>query len=403
MNEVELKQKIYDGLTDKKVEISEEVKNRIELEWETFSKNGQLNYLAFYYDLVSFAKENGIKIGSGRGVACCSLILYALDITQINPLRYGLIFERVPKNLDIDLDVETEQREKIINYLKQKYGENNVLRSVAYDSHKIPHPHASRWIIKKYGDDLPVSNVDGETVVMYEAADVDKLQLFNVDLLGLNVLSDIKDTVSLIKERYNVDIVFDSDKCDDEKTFSLINSLDTEDIFDLSGESFKRLIKKYPVNSLNDISFIIALCRPPFIGSSEICDEGPTRLNKYLTETRGLLLYQEQVTEILRDLCDIDYAEAEKVRKLLATRKYDEASEYENTFTEKASAKYGYKIANKIWDYLWNNSRYCFLKAHSISYAFMAYQSAYLKANYRKEFGEIFTERHKELPCKNRT
>ena len=108
-------------------------------------------------------------------------------------------------------------------------------------------------------------------------------------------------------------------------------------------------------------------------------------------------MYQEQVTEILHDLCNIDYVEAERVRKLLATRKCDEAFEYKNVFTEKFSAKYGYEIANKIWDYLWNNSRYCFLKAHSISYAFMAYQSAYLKAHYRQEFGEIFTERRKEF------
>lgn len=244
MNEVELRQKIYDGLTDKKVEISEEVESRIELEWGTFSKNNQINYLAFYGDLVSFAKENDIKIGSGRGVACCSLILYALDITKINPLRYGLIFERIPKKLDIALEVETEQRVKIINYLKQKYGENNVLRPVAYSYvHKIPHPHASRWIIKKDGDALPVSKVGGETVVMCGTAETDELQLFSVDLLGLNVLSDIKDTVALIKERYNIDIVFDSGKCDDEKTFSLINSLDAEDVFFLSGESLKRLIK----------------------------------------------------------------------------------------------------------------------------------------------------------------
>ena len=194
----------------------------------------------------------------------------------------------MPKNLDIELDIETAQRVKIINYLKQKYGENNVLRPVTYDIHKIPHPHASRWIIKKNGDVLPVSKMDGKTVAMYEAAEVDKLQLFNVDLLGLNVLSDIKDTVSLIKERYNIDIVFNSDKCDDEKTFSLINFLDTEDVFFLSGDSFKRLIKNYPVNCLNDISFIMALCRPPFIESSEICNESPTELSKYLTETRCL-------------------------------------------------------------------------------------------------------------------
>ena len=148
---------------------------------------------------------------------------------------------------------------------------------------------------------------------------------------------------------------------------------------------------------MSSISFMMALCRPPFIKSSELRDESPMELNKYLTETNGLLLYQEQVMEILHDLCEIDFVEAERVRKLLAMRKHEEVSEYKKVFTEKFSAKYGYGIANNVWDYLWNNCRYCFLKAHSISYAFTAYQSAYLKANHRKEFDEIFTERRKEF------
>lgn len=147
MDNAALKQKIYDGLSDKRIGISEKVKSRIEFEWETFDKNNQLEYLAFYDDLVAFAKDNDIKIGSGRGAACCSLVLYALDITQINPIQHGLIFERMPKKLDIDFDVEPTRRDEIIKYLKQKYGENNVLRSVAYDVHNKRHPNACKWII----------------------------------------------------------------------------------------------------------------------------------------------------------------------------------------------------------------------------------------------------------------
>lgn len=397
MNNIELKQKVYDGLFDKGVEISEKVKSRIELEWETFDNNNQLDYITFYYDLVSFAKDNDIKIGSGRGVSCCSLVLYALDITKINPLNYGLIFERIPKRLDVDFDVEPMRREEIVQYLKQKYGEENVLRSVAYDVHKKPHPHACKWIIKKDGDALPVSEVDGELVIICEDDAVNSTQLFNVDLLTLNVLSDIKDTVALIKERYTEDVVFDADKCEDEKTFSLINALDTEDVFQLSFESSKELIKKYPIKSLNDISFIIAICRPPYIGETEILEKSPAELSEFLTETNGVLVYQEQVIEILHKLCDIDFGEAERVRKLLVTRNLDDAVEFEKIFTEKVSVKYGSEIANKIWEYLWDNSSYCFLKAHSLSYAFTAYQSADLKANYRKEFRAIFTKRRKEF------
>lgn len=397
MNNAELKQKIYDGLSDKGIEIGEKIKSRIELEWETFDTNDQLDCLSFYHDLVSFARDNDIKIGSGRGVACCSLVLYALDITQINPLNYGLIFERMPKNLDIDFDVEPKGRERIIKYLKQKYGEGNVLRAVSYDLHKKPRPHTCKWIIKKDGDALPIAEVDGESVVMCENNEVNGMPLFHVNLLTLNVLSDIKGTLSLIKERYNEGVVFDSDKCDDEKTFSLINALDMEDVFILSCESSKELIKKYPVQSLNDISFIIAVCRPPYIDELEKLGESPTELSGFLTETNGVLVYQEQVMEILYRLCDIDFDEAEKARKFLATRNADKAAEFKKIFTEKVSAKYGYEIANKTWGYLWNNSRYCFLKAHSISYAFMAYQSAYLKANYRKEFDEIFTKRRKDF------
>lgn len=397
MDNAALKQKIYDGLSDKGIGISENVKSRIEFEWETFDKNDQLENLSFYYDLVAFAKDNDIKIGSGRGVACCSLVLYALDITQINPLKHGLIFERMPKKLDIDFDVEPTRRDEIIQYLKQKYGENNILRSVAYDVHNKPHPNACKWIIKKDSDVLPVAEADGEFVVMYENNEVNGMPLFHVDLLELNVLSDIKDTLSLIKERYGEDVVFDADKCEDEKTFSLINALDTEDVFQLSFESAKGFIKKYPAKSLDDISFILAVCRPPYIDKLESLGEKPTELSRFLTETKGVLVYQEQVMEILHELCDIDFGEANRVRKLLATRNSDDAAVFKKIFTEKVSAKCGYEIANKTWGYLWNNSLNCFLKAHSMSYAFMAYQSAYLKANYRKEFDEIFTKRRKDF------
>ena len=152
------------------------------------------------------------------------------------------------------------------------------------------------------------------------------------------------------------------------------------------------LIKKYPVKNLNDLSFIIAMFRPYMDELKPSCDEEvKLLLNSYLSETHGLLIYQEQLMNILHGLADFSYEEAEGARRQIAKRKYDNKPDYKALFMERAIVKFGVKLSNKIWDYLYDIGKYCFLKAHSISYAFMSYQTACLKANYRKEFDEIFS------------
>ena len=473
-DENKLKQEIYEGIKIRGISVTEEVKDRIELEWETFKKNGQLNYINFFKELCAFAKNNNISIGSGRGPVCASLILYALNITEINPLNFDLIFERIPKKLDIDIDVEPSGSEKILNHLKEVYGENNVL-GVTHDCsyytqgllvdvakayncseeyiNKISNAfiktrdkysyvrkladvlplhfsplyqdkelielyrqdemfrkiaevvdrlegisfsktqHACKWIIKSDNEIVPVAKIGKEEVAMLNANEVEYLGVFNIDILKLSPLKNIKDTVSLIHENYGTDILFDADKCDDEKTFNLINSLDTENIFELFGsEGANELIKKYPVKNLNDLSFIIAMFRPYMDELKPSCDEEvKLLLNSYLSETHGLLIYQEQLMNILHGLADFSYEEAEGARRQIAKRKYDNKPDYKALFMERAIAKFGVKLSNKIWDYLYDIGKYCFLKAHSISYAFMSYQTACLKTNYRKEFDEIFS------------
>ena len=473
-DENKLKQEIYEGIKIRGISVTEEVKDRIELEWETFKKNGQLNYINFFKELCAFAKNNNISIGSGRGPVCASLILYALNITEINPLNFDLIFERIPKKLDIDIDVEPSGSEKILNHLKEVYGENNVL-GVTHDCsyytqgllvdvakayncseeyiNKISNAfiktrdkysyvrkladvlplhfsplyqdkelielyrqdemfrkiaevvdrlegisfsktqHACKWIIKSDNEIVPVAKIGKEEVAMLNANEVEYLGVFNIDILKLSPLKNIKDTVSLIHENYGTDILFDADKCDDEKTFNLINSLDTENIFELFGsEGANELIKKYPVKNLNDLSFIIAMFRPYMDELKPSCDEEvKLLLNSYLSETHGLLIYQEQLMNILHGLADFSYEEAEGARRQIAKRKYDNKPDYKALFMERAIAKFGVKLSNKIWDYLYDIGKYCFLKAHSISYAFMSYQTAFLKANFRKEFDEVFS------------
>ena len=475
-DENKLKQEIYEGIKIRGISVTEEVKDRIEFEWETFKKNGQFNYINFFKELCAFAKNNNISIWSGRGPVCASLILYALSITDINPLNYGLIFERVPKKLNIDIDVEPSGYEKIINYLKEVYGENNVL-GVTHDCsyytqgllvdvakayncseeyiNKISNAfiktgdkysylkkladvlplhfsplyqdkeltelykqdemfrkianvvdrlegisvsktqHACKWIIKSDNEIVPVEKIGKEEVAMLNANEVEYLEVFNIDILKLSPLKNIKNTVSLIRENYGTDILFDVDKCDDERTFNLINSLDTENIFELFGsEGANKLIKKYPVKNLNDLSFIIAMFRPYMDELKPSCDEEvKVLLNSYLSETHGLLLYQEQLMTILHDIVGFSYEEADGARKQIAKKKYDNKPDYKALFMERAIAKFGVKLSNKIWNYLYDNGKYCFLKAHSTSYAFMSYQTAFLKANFRKEFDEVFNKK----------
>ena len=400
-----LKESILMGLGKRNIEITLEVQKRIELEWNTFKENDQLNRLFIVYDLMSWAKNNNIKYGSGRGASCGSLILYALGITDINPLTYNLIFERMGKVLDIDIDSESPA--KMVDYLKSKYGKENVLR-VAYhrkensltkqtkvngvkqtsDSLYI---HACKIVIfDQTKADLPIIEINGEKVFLCDNEEIKRLNIFDLDILGLNILKKIENCKDLIYEKYGKTINFNADNCDDAKTFKLFSDYDVEEVFAFCrNNDIKKFVIKHKINSLTEISAVSVLSISDTFG--KIDDKEIHRmLEPYLKETYGLFLYQEQMLEILYNLMGFTYSEAESIRQFITKPKNQYDIDYKAMFFEKACKKYSKDIADRLWVTLCECGKKTYLKAHFISYAYMSYQTAYLKANYKAEFDKFF-------------
>ena len=453
--------------------VSNKYKERILYELDVINKMGFVDYFLIVYDYVLYAKKNDIFVGPGRGSAAGSLVSYSLGITNIDPIKYGLLFERFlninrKKMPDIDIDFESDKRINMIEYVKNKYGFDKVavgltfnnykakliLRDLAkllkvdsnvfdkfikninsslslkenYQNEKVKKyiemyselknlydisyhleglkkntsTHAAGVIIssEKLGKIIPISNEDGTLKTGIEMPYLEKMGLLKMDFLALEKLNIISKVSKKIK---NFDI--NSIPLGDKKTLKIFYDANTDDIFQFESSYAKSVLDKLKITSFNELTVSLALVRP---GANKQIDEYLKNkkdginltgdLAGILGATYGTIIYQEQVMKIFEKVGGYSLFEADDIRVAISKKKEDIINAQHDKFVS-GGIKNGYskefveKLFNKIKEF----GGYGFNKSHSVAYALVSYQMAYLKANYPKEFMFYLLENNKDI------
>lgn len=453
--------------------VSNKYKERILYELDVINKMGFVDYFLIVYDYVLYAKKNDIFVGPGRGSAAGSLVSYSLGITNIDPIKYDLLFERFlninrKKMPDIDIDFESDKRINMIEYVKNKYGFDKVavgltfnnykakliLRDLAkllkvdsnvfdkfikninsslslkenYQNEKVKKyiemyselknlydisyhleglkkntsTHAAGVIIssEKLGKIIPISNEDGTLKTGIEMPYLEKMGLLKMDFLALEKLNIISKVSKKIKN-FNINNI----PLDDKKTLKIFYDADTDDIFQFESSYAKSVLDKLKITSFNELTVSLALVRP---GANKQIDEYLKNkkeginltgdLTGILSSTYGTIIYQEQVMKIFEKVGGYSLFEADDIRVAISKKKEDIINAQHDKFVY-GGIKNGYskefveKLFNKIKEF----GGYGFNKSHSVAYALVSYQMAYLKANYHKEFMFYLLENNKDI------
>ena len=448
--------------------------DRLQLELTVIEKTGFISYFLIVADFIRHGREIGISCVA-RGSAAGSLVTYLLDIANVDPIRYGLLFERFlnPERVnppDIDIDFADDRRADVIEYVRQKYGRDcvaqiitfgtmgakSVIRDVgrvmglsygecdrlakmiptdlkmtlalalkqspefkeAYnteqntrelvdmalvleDTARNSSVHAAGVVIS----DKPLVNLlplkqdeDGTIVTQYAMNPVGDLGLLKMDFLGLKTLTVLRNTVEMVKRTQGIDIVLDDLPLDDAKTYDILNKGNTVGVFQLESGGMRDLCRKFQISSVEHITALVALYRPgpmdlipDFIerrhGRVQIQYAHPL-LESISKETYGVLIYQEQVMQATQLLAGYTLGAADLLRRAMGKKKIEEMQSQRATFVKgcKERNHIPESKANEVFDLLEKFAGYGFNKSHAAAYAIVAYQTAYLKANYPVEF-----------------
>ncbi|HVM48092.1 MAG TPA: DNA polymerase III subunit alpha, partial [Candidatus Acidoferrum sp.] len=450
------------------------VMDRLALELKVIEKTGFISYFLIVGDFVRYGHSKGISCVA-RGSAAGSIVTYLLGISNVDPIRYGLLFERFlnPERVnppDIDIDFADDRRADVIEYVREKYGRDavaqiitfgtmgakSVVRDVgrvmglsygecdrlakmipfdlkmtlekalkqspelkeAYENEEVTRElidtafvledltrnasvHAAGVVI----GDQPLVNLlplkqdeDGVIVTQYAMNPVGNLGLLKMDFLGLKTLTVIRNTCEMIKQGHGVDVPIDGLPLDDAKTYDLLNKANTLGVFQLESGGMRDLCRKFQISSIEHITALIALYRP---GPMELIPEYIKRrqgevkieyehelLEPICRETYGIMVYQEQVMQATQVLAGYSLGSADLLRRAMGKKKAEEMAKQREHFVKgcaKVNAIPAGK-ANQIFDLLEKFAGYGFNKSHAAAYAVVAYQTAYLKANYPVEF-----------------
>ncbi|MCD5390570.1 DNA polymerase III subunit alpha [candidate division NPL-UPA2 bacterium] len=465
-----------DGLRLHYPEPTPQVEERLRHELEIIRETGYSSYFLIVWDFIHYAKEKGIAVGPGRGSVAGSLTAYLLGITEIDPLKYGLLFERFlnPERVkppDIDIDFCYERRQEVIDYVVEKYGSDRVaqiitfgtmaakaairdvgralnmpygevdriaklvpnelnitlnqalerepeLKELARSDERIGRlmkvalsleglvrhasTHAAGVVISEepLTDSVPLfKGGNGEITTQYDMDSVAEIGLLKIDLLGLRTLTVIHDTINILKYTRGKEIKLEEIPLDEENTFELLSSARSSGVFQLESSGMKDLLRKLSPEKFEDIIAIVGLHRPGPLGSGMVTDfiKGKHQLSspKYdhpdlepiLKETYGVILYQEQIMRIVNKLAGFSLGQADILQRAISKKIPEVMDEQRQAFLDGAiKNRVGKKVANKIFDLISHFAGYGFNKAHSTAYAMIAYQTAYLKANYPVEF-----------------
>lgn len=456
-----------------------DVLERTDYELQVIDGMGFNGYMLIVQDFINWGKNQGIIFGPGRGSAAGSIIAYALHITDLDPLSYGLLFERFlnPDRIsmpDIDVDIQDNRRDEVIQYCADKYGSDRVSNIVTFGKMAaraavrdvarvmqvpyaeadrlakiIPQPVQGRHIplkvsIEKDPDlkreyetnttskeviDLAIAlegtirshgvhacgvviapselvgfvplemAQKGVVATQFSMGQIEELGLLKMDFLGLSNLTIIKNTLRIIKKAYGTDIDMKTVPLDDLKTFELLGRGDTTGVFQFESSGMKRYLRELKPTEFNDVIAMGALYRPgplsagltdSFIkrknGLEEVTYAHPL-MKPALESTYGVLVYQEQVMQISRDVCGFTGGEADTLRKAIGKKKLDVMQKMQVKFIEGAVANgVPQAVIEKFWKDLLGFADYCFNKSHSACYGLTSYWTAYLKAHYPSAF-----------------
>jgi len=468
-------QKAWSGLKARmEGEIPDEYAKRLEEELGIIRSMGFAGYFLIVADYIQYAKANGIPVGPGRGSAAGSLVAYALGITDIDPIRWNLLFERFlnpeRKSMpDIDVDFCQSRRDEVIEYVKNKYGPEYVCQITTFGNMKakavvrdvgrvlgmsygdvdriaklIPNdlnitleealkveprlkqlmesdPMVSRLITiarsleglsrhasvhaggvvisdsRPLVEHIPVyMDKKGMLISQYDMKRVEQVGLIKLDMLGLKTLTVIQKALEILKSR-GIDLDISNIPLDDAATYELISDGDTSSVFQLESSGMKQMLKRLRPEKFEDIIAAVALYRPgpmDLIPSYTDRKHGREKieyphplLEPILKETYGIIVYQEQVMQIAQKLAGYSLGKADLLRRAMGKKIPAEMAQHREIFVEGA-VKNGVtqQVAVEIFDLMEKFANYGFNKSHAAAYALVAYQTAYLKAHYFREF-----------------
>ncbi len=395
--------------------IPPEYKQRLEEEILHIRKMGYADYFLLIWDVVRYAKSAGITVGPGRAAEPGCLALYACGVTEVDPIKHGLLFERFmnPERIalpDIDIDVAPRDRSALVRYLEEKHGEGRVfsvcsLRTGYYEICG----YKTAILTDESVELIPlIRNENGVVITQYEGLGLERFGALDVNILPLNVLGTLDKAIRRIREK-EPDFRLDNIDLADQETFDMLRTGKSESVFAFENESMRELLKKAFPNSMADLAAIYALDRPgteDFIQEyleAKLHPENVTyrtpELEPILKETGGVILYQEQVMEILRTLAGYSLAHADLTRRAIAKRMPEVLKLQREIFVYGGDGKDGLpacdgclkrgieeKIANAVFDDIEKYCPYAFNKSHAVAYALLAYRTAYLKCHYPEEW-----------------
>lgn len=454
---------------------SEAVIKRLDYELSIIHRMGYDSYFLIVWDFINYSRQHGIGVGPGRGSAAGSIVAYLLGITNLDPLKYELLFERFlnPDRVtmpDIDIDFDYIQRSKVIDYVKERYGYDHVAQIVTfgtmaakgavrdvgrvlnmpysqvadiaklipnelkitldkalkesadlrklYDSDAdvkklidlarkiegLPRhssTHAAGVVIARnpLTDYLPVAVSEGTLVTEFDKDHVEELGLLKMDFLGLRTLTVINDTIANIKKNRQEVIDINAIPLADELTADMLCAGKTGAVFQMESSGMTNLVKDLAPRNFADLIPTVALYRPGPLGSGMVEDFIGGRhgtkevtymhplLEPILKETFGVVLYQEQVMQIVQVLAGFSLGQADLLRRAMGKKKHEILlAQKENFLKGCAQKQIDADLATTIFDLLTHFADYGFNKSHSAAYALVAWQTAYLKAHYPAEF-----------------
>ena len=468
----------YDFTYTEGMELTEkqqQIMDRLNYELNVIEKTGFCSYFMVVSDFIRWGKEHGIPVGPGRGSGAGSVVAYLMLITDIDPLRYELLFERFlnPERVsppDFDIDFCEKRRGEVIEYVRQKYGFDNVAQICTYGQLKakavvkdvarvldfsfdegnkltkmIPEDlkmtipkaiaqskdisnlidndprvakvfgfarileglnrqagvHAAGVIIgdQRLDNLVPLSrSATGDMVVQYPKEPCENLGLLKMDFLGLRTLTIIRNALDMIKEQHGVDINLSKLPLDDPNTYAMLQKGDTVGVFQLESGGMQDLCRNLGVETIEHIIALVALYRPgpmQFIPqyiarkkNEEVTIYDHPKMEPILKETYGIMVYQEQIMQVVQVLAGFSLGQADILRRAIGKKKIKDMLKQHDKFVEGCAATNNIPAeqAEKIWENIKKFADYGFNKSHSAAYAIMSYRTAYLKANFRPEF-----------------
>lgn len=447
--------------------VDEKIRKRLDYELSVISQLHFTDYFLIVWDFIRYARENSIPVGPGRGSGAGSLCAYCIGITGIDPMRYDLLFERFlnPErgNMpDFDIDFCIEGRQRVKDYVVQKYGADRVSEIIAFDTmkaraavrdvgrvlgtpyqicdkaaklidprltleqamkeseelsllyrnnkdiHKLielarkiegmprhTSVHAAGVVISAVPliDLVPLQRNEGSVVTQYTMKYLEELGLLKMDFLGLRNLTIIRDAVNEIR-RTEPEFDISNVSVSDPEVYSMLSRGDTAGVFQFESAGMTQRLMELQPERIEDLIVVLSLYRPGPMKSIPVYIENkrdPSKvkylhplLEDILKETYGVMVYQEQVMEICRKLAGYSYGHADEIRRAMAKKKQDIMLSERGSFVEGAAENgVSAETANKIFDEMVSFASYAFNKSHAAAYAYLSYQTAYLKCRYR--------------------